>query len=126
MAVVIAVIYARSSGYKLVEIGQERKKPYSENVAQLTANWSGRGRARTHRAILLPCVDTRVHVCRLLYVCGVRLYRVTRRDRISVKEPEMNRRLSKCARFFRFFLPSFIDLVFLLKLLSSYDCIVIS
>lgn len=68
MAAVIAVIYARFSGYKLVEIGQERKKAHGENVAQLTANWSGRGRARTHRAIPLRCVDTRVHAC-LLHVC---------------------------------------------------------
>lgn len=56
MAAVIAVIYAHFSVYKLVEIGQERKKAHGENVAQLTANWSGRGRARVH------CVCMCVHV----------------------------------------------------------------
>ena len=124
MAAVIAVIYARSSGYKLVEIGQERKKPYGENVAQLTANWSGRGRAAyTYRAILLPCVDTRVHVC-VLCTC---IYRVTRRDCISVKEPEevrndiVRRCLSKSLLVASFASSS---LVSCFVLFSSYDCIV--
>lgn len=86
MAAVIAVIYARSSGYKLVEIGQERKKAHGENVAQLTANWSGRGRARTHRS-----APFRSGVC--ADVARVCVYRVTRRERISIKEPTMEPRL---------------------------------
>lgn len=82
MAAVIAVIYARCPGYKLVEIGQERKKAHGENVAQLTANWSGRGRACTHRCFLLRCVEARVRV----FFTQVWVYRVTHRDCTSIKE----------------------------------------
>lgn len=62
MAAVIAVIYAHFSVYKLVEIGQERKKAHGENVAQLTANWSGRGRARVYSVPF---------VCVCAYTCSV-------------------------------------------------------
>lgn len=72
MAAVIAVIYAHFSVYKLVEIGQERKKAHGENVAQLTANWSGRGRARVHCLCMYvrTCVLCNVHIC-VIYMSGV-------------------------------------------------------
>lgn len=67
MAAVIAVIYAHFSVYKLVEIGQERKKAHGENVAQLTANWSGRGRARVH-SLLRLCMYVCIHVFSVMCV----------------------------------------------------------
>lgn len=82
MAAVIAVIYAHFSVYKLVEIGQERKKAHGENVAQLTANWSGRSRARVYSRLRL-CIYVYTRV-----LCNVRIHG-TYTWRISIKEKRM-------------------------------------
>lgn len=68
MAAVIAVIYAHFSVYKLVEIGQERKKAHGENVAQLTANWSGRGRAHVHSCSVCVCICVHVFCAMCVYI----------------------------------------------------------
>lgn len=86
MAAVIAVIYAHFSVYKLVEIGQERKKAHGENVAQLTANWSGRGRAHVHFCSVCVCIC--VHV-----FCAMCVYIYIYTWRISIKEKRMEESL---------------------------------